>query len=257
MSSQIDRLKVILLPLSIRKTLARHRLTLEDVLDLKKIKDILSVSALADLIMVQNSIYQLLPYGCRSARFMGESPARAIGSSYHVNPMVIDTKKEDNGSGGMDCCYSPKFELYSLYLHYSNVQNSECREYMERKVHPSVRMIQASEATLKQFYLRMFQNNQSPSDGPMPISPLFSVSSVNNGDISHFPENDAFAINFIRENFAVVTFDEKKFPNEEEFNRLVVSLLETKHRYSNYETMVSEMSDLFTFYLRKLHEKII
>jgi len=249
MSSNPEQLKVILLPLSIRKTLFRHRLILEDILSLEKIKDVLPLSAVVDLGLAQNSIYQMVPFNCPTARLLGTTPVDPLPVGYHVSPEAPSCAKDDVNCGGDMAMpiYGSVFQLYSLFSHYAETRLAAAREFFQQKVTPASNRIQSDQESMKMFYRRIFRKGSDESYG--------SVTCASFGD--SLPESQAFEINFVRENFAIITYDEMKFPDEENFRRLVASLLEAKHRYSNFEIMAKEMGDLLSFHLRCLHQKPI
>lgn len=246
--------KAILLPLSIRNTLNRHKFQLEDIFDLTKLIKVLPINAIADLILAQSNFYHLVPDEGDIHSVTGNRPDETFPPFAITNPENAVVGKKENACDEVSSFYRI-FNLYDLNIHYCNIQDKEAREIYQKQIQPILDRIRYTTDEFIQHRRRIFQKSKSGTNSYGSV--LCDVTEAANDSFGKAVERKAFELTIIRENFAIVTFDEKEFPDRNNFHSLVCTLLEQKYRSSTYEEMVAEMADLFTYYLNCLNKKLI
>lgn len=233
-------LQSLLLPLSIRNTLKRHRLNVADVFSLEKVASVLTDRTICDLIVVQQSIYRLLPNNPDEHRFTGERPGRQLPKD-HLNWQSDAESDECEGCSPM--CSG--FGFIDLEYHYQNQSVSTAlKERFQKSIKPLLQLYRAqSEYAL--FAERMFREKPETGCGGR----------VAIGNPDDWLTDRAFDIQLTDGNQMVIIYDERLFPNATHFQQLVSDLLNMGFKLSNYEETVRQMGDLFTYYLNRLELK--
>ena len=240
--SAISALHMLLLPLSIRNTLKRHRLKMDDVFSYAKMASVLTDRTIADLILTQRSIYRLLPMTVEECRLVGYRPNQRIPQE------TLDWQGNTDADFPVMC---GGYGLLDLQSHYSQQSVSvELKERFEKSITPLVCNL-SMKGEYAHFVERMFQKKCEDASVVSPINGTAIYLSTD----EDWKSGQAFSIQLTDASNVIISYDETKFPDASNFQQLVFDLLNLKFRLSNYEETVQEMGELYTYYLNHLELK--
>lgn len=236
------RPNLLFVPVSIRNTLKRHRMSLEDVLSFEKLASVLPDQAIVDLMLAQGNLYSMMPADAKSMSYTGDRP----GEPLKLSAIRRFEPSKDGNDLAFPMTAVSNWLCLQLDTYFSNQsKTTELKERFEKRIMPLLKLGSTKEE-YDRFVDRTFRKKQSDESH----SDMLYSSATDDIDTQK-----GYSLTHLRDDIIVITFMETAFPSLARFEQLITDLLDQMYRLTGYAEMASQMKDLFTFYLNRLDEK--